>query len=336
MWAVDTSGDNSSTLGSALSEDEDTPTSDGGKEDDHDRRRRSSASVWASAFNDMSIEDRANFSFDQSVDMNVGFQPQRHMSLPEGSDAQFAQYGLPSVDLNLWKLFLEPVALATPEQRAHDLDPITNQDTPRGISKSNSMPDLTTPTTATASLSAFPVHHGPAGGTPTANMKTPTVNGNHGPSEASMSKWKAQIQQRHAAFNMRLDPGRTEKLPNPTFATGAQKQMRPHLHPLMASTALQQTLAPERTLSFGPPAFDPFGVLMTPGVVLVKTPTKLLSQESRPGNKRQASQTLVPDAAGKRSVFTVWGDDDGGSEEKSGGSAQQPPVMQQANAKQAA
>ncbi|WOO78567.1 Cell wall integrity transcriptional regulator CAS5 [Vanrija pseudolonga] len=342
MWAVDTSGDNSSTLGSALSEDEDTPTSDGAKEDihDHDRRRRSSASVWASAFNDMSIEDRANFTFDQSVDMNVGFQPQRHMSLPEGNDGQFAQYGLPTVDLNLWKLFLEPVALATPEQRAHDLDPITNQDTPRGISKSNSMPDLTTPTTATASLSSFPVHHGPGGTTNTANMKTPTVHGTHVPSEASMSKWKAQIQERHAAFNMRLDPGKTEKLPNPTFATGAQRQMRPQLHPLMGSTALQQTLAPERTLSFGPPAFDPFGVLMTPGVVLVKTPTKLLSQESRPGNKRQASQTLVPDAAGKRSVFTVWRDDDGATEEKSslsaGSSAQQPPVIQPASTKQAA
>ncbi|KAL1407519.1 hypothetical protein Q8F55_006952 [Vanrija albida] len=331
------SGDNSSTIGSAVSEDEDA--SDSAKEDDHDRRRRSSASVWATAFNDMSIEDRATqgLTFDQGVDMDVGFQPQRHLSLPEASDPQFAQYGLPTVDLNLWKLFLEPVALATPDQRSHDdLDPITyNQDTPRGISKSNSMPDLTTPNAASASLSSFPVPPpGAVGATPTAsNMKTPTVNGAHAPSEASMSKWKAQIQERHATFNMKLDPG--QKLQKPTFATGAQKQLRPHLHPLMASTALQQTLAPERTLSFGPPAFDPFGVLMTPGVVLVKTPTKMLStQETRPGNKRQASQTLVPDAAGKRSVFTLGGDDDGAHEDKS--SLQPPPVIKPASTKQAA
>lgn len=327
VWPNSAGGFDPSTLpsGSALaaSEDEETPPGTA-NEDSVPHRRRSSAGVWANALQQMRLDDPTTapvmpVAEQQQQQQQMGnFQyPPRHTTFPFLENELQPNSRPPSSSDGLWKYFLDPMALATPEKMP-DVD-LVDLETPRGLSKSNSMPDLTTPPMDAAAYPAFP---GPLDGFAHAHehdrdcMIDPR-------DDATIAKWKDHIQQRHASFSMNLDPDlnvRTKQLTNATFASSTNRLVRPPVH-ILHSSALDQTLAPERTPSFGSPMIDQNGALLTPGGNMFRnsrTPTKMFnlyhSMDVRPGNKRQASQTLISDSQ-KRGSFSAWADDEGGPDD---------------------
>ena len=99
-------------------------------------------------------------------------------------------------------------------------------------------------------------------------------------------------------------------LSNPILAPNAMHlKGRPIAGVLQHSSALQQTLAPERTPSFGLPEQN----ITTPlSVNITKAPSKLSSSKARPGNKRLASQALLPENL-KKGGYGLWDEADDGS-----------------------
>lgn len=282
---------NSSVL---VSEDDDTPpTTETDKQ-----RRRSSAGKWENAFNQMKLDD-PGLMLDVNGQLQFPFQPQR----PSGTERPgMLSRQATNQDVNFWKLFLEPAALQTPEAK-YDMDPTVAVETPRALNKSSSMPDLTTPPSATADSQAFPQLH---------QQVAPSNDASRVHSEdEAMGRWKDHIQQRQASFSIHLSPHRnarirTQAIPNASFASSmGNRPVRPLPSALISTAAaLDQTLAPERMPSFGTPPTDPatpmapagHGQLGHPGVTpKARTATKLQQHFERPVNKRQASQTLLPE-----------------------------------------
>lgn len=263
------------------------------------RRRRSSASLWANALGEMKLEDSnmPNMQLDPALEQMHYNLPPRHPTYPLTSeDLQHPglSRGLSNGD-NLWKLFLDTGALATPDGLNSALE-MANE--PARLNKSNSAPDLTTPGPHTK----FPNPFEALGGDDDQDAEADSNDAHEDHSGASsdedaMNRFKEQVSQRHASFRMNADAAnsvRTRALTNAQFASSLNRQLRPSLHPLMYSAGGDATLAPERLPSFGPMAFDLNGVLLTPPSRMPKTPNGKFF-EARPGNKRQASQTLIGD-----------------------------------------
>lgn len=272
------------------------------KEMEHERRPSSTSAVWASSFDQLKLDDQS-FNVDPAAMNDFQFHsPQRNGSLPSDAPPSFSRQQSGN---EFWKLFLDPMALATPD-RMNDGEQFVTVETPRGLSKSNSMPDLTTPTTATATMASFPqMKDGQVLPHPQSNNRPKPVD------DEAMLKWKDHIQQRHASFSMHLGPKSNglapRELTNPSFASS--RLHRPLANPLLMCTSLEQTLAPERMPSFGTPtpgydAAGPFG----------RAPSKLPHSHlaERPTYKRQASQTLTQDTQ-KRATFMSPVNDEGSS-----------------------
>jgi len=149
--------------------------------------------------------------------------------------------------------------------------------------------------------------------------------------DGTVNQWNSVIEQRQAGFEiqpggkmrkMSIPNSSSSQLPqppqNPTVPAPAPQSVTmppPNLlttRPLPAvlqSSALQQTLAPERAPSFGQP-FDQ-STPPVPSSGSTRQGSKLglnvLTSMARPGNKRLPSQTLVPDGAKRReSVSEDW------------------------------
>ncbi len=297
------------------SEDDDASSISWTDKEGRARRRRSSASGhWAGALDQLHLDDpqAQGVTFDANGNIQFGFQqqPQRHSTFPMAPGELPANLSRApsSQDVNFWKLFLDPAALASPDVQDYTL---ASLDTPRGLSKSNSMPDLKTPPTVTANYAplqfpdAMSIPTGPPGTLDQQQQGQPPGQQQQraNSDDTDMDRWRDHIQQRHASFSMTMGPSArkisTGQLGAPTFASGKLGNMRPPPNPLFSNAAMQQTLAPERTPSFGFSAFDPTTPKGNP-----RTPTaQLLSMYTaleRPSNKRMASQTLVPDMFQKR------------------------------------
>lgn len=302
-----------------LSEDDDVSSTGWTEKDTVDRQRRSSAGQWANAIDQLRLDDpqAQGLTIDANGNIQFPFQtPQRHGTFPiaPGELPANLSRAPSSQDVNFWKLFLDPAALASPDVQG-DMNP--SLETPRGLSKSNSMPDLKTPPPATAFYAPmqFPSEDRsmsiPTAPHMNANQQQPQPQQGSelraNSDDADLTRWRNHIQQRHASFSMNLSSSTaarkvtTGQLSAATFASGAQRLFRPPPNPLMSSSAMDQTLAPERTPSFLS-AFDPTTPKGNP-----RTPTaQLLNMYSgfeRPSNKRVASQTLVPEILQKRQQF---------------------------------
>ena len=245
----------------------------------------------------------------------------------------------------LWKAFMEPMA----DQNASSgppphlqgsfvpLNPYYAKDSrpempPRSLSKSSSMPDLQSPITEPATLNLQP--------------DQPARNRAAQDDTDAMKRWRSEIRDRQSQSVFSLSPSSSStrmKIDPSAFlnaATAAQSASRPMASVLQHSSALEQTLAPERTPSFGldnlstpmPAAFafpgissnnsftgkSPRSQLANNAAPPPASPTgwswKTTSVNARPGNKRLASQTLVGDApkVGKTggAAFGFWDDDE--------------------------
>ncbi|RXK38451.1 hypothetical protein M231_04216 [Tremella mesenterica] len=307
-------------------------------------RRRSSTGVWANAFNQMSLRDvvpqLASSDTSNSSTMFTNpfmasqlaqhVQKQHDPRRPTVSIAPVADGDNAKVptlaDLqDVWKQFIsDPMnGFALGDKPRTDDDLGVSVITPRPgygrtLSKSNSMPDLKSP-----GLTARPAANG-VNGLP---LPTPTT-------EEAMQKWKVELQNRQTSFNMQFDVKRRSGsisssaqsnnsqsggnlpprlIPNPisnTTTQSAHSTIRPMASAVQRSSALQQTLAPQRLPSFGlqhtpSPYGGPNGHYFSPA-----ENQKHTSMFARPGNKRLASQTLVSQE-GKRASFSLWDGDDG-------------------------
>ena len=228
-------------------------------------RRRSSAGIWASAFNQMSLRDpsvdlsamardpftasliaqqQGSIPVAQAINtagalgINPAAVPKRNATLPVQVEVQNSRPTPARTDSkDLWKLFMEPMN-GTP-----GLDPsmagfsqVQNAANPgirpgmgeRSLSKSNSMPDLQ------------------AMGNAMAGMK---------PEQLLGFAFQAQAQAQAQAAGQSVAPTSGQKSAvtpggSPTSA------IRPMASVLQQNAALQQTLAPERAPSFGLASFD--------------------------------------------------------------------------------
>ncbi|BEJ15490.1 hypothetical protein CspHIS471_0500950 [Cutaneotrichosporon sp. HIS471] len=303
-----------------LTEDEESSPISWADKDPRGRRRFSSASgQWAGAMDQLHLDDPQGqgVTFDANGNIQFGLPPpQRNSTFPMAPAEISANLsGAPTgQDVNFWKLFLDPAALASPDVQ----DMAHSAETPRGLSKSNSMPDLKTPPIVTANYT--PLQFLDAMSIPTAapgvidpqplpwqglqqQQQQQQQQQRANSDDTDMDRWRDHIQQRHLSFSMSMDQAAlrvsTGELGAPTFASGKSSIMRPPPNPLQFNAAMQQTLAPERTPSFGLGAFDattPKGNPRTPTAHLLS----MYMGFDRPNNKRMASQTLVPVTLQKR------------------------------------
>lgn len=313
-------------------------------------RRRSSASLWATAFNQMTLQDGSKVPMAPSM-MNP-FDPytagqvsqqihQKRPGFPMFTAPEGTSSKVPSLaDVkDLWKLFMsEPMPGQTPGafgEKNNEFESISPELMPqpelghRTLSKSNSMPDLTSPSMyGPAFFSTYRNGTTPRPGEPQQSyMPThqPEDHAHQAADDPILRKWKNEIQQRQATFNM-MPGGKMGKSPQtdtmlpPNYLHLSD---RPMASVLQHASALQQTLAPERTPSFGQQ--DQSSSSLHPHS-FAKTPSKLSSAMARPGNKRLASQTLGPDQQ-KKGSFDLWNEADDGplaDAEDEGGLQNQP------------
>ena len=356
-------------------------------------RRRSSlgTGIWASAFHQMSLQDGGNGgTIDPYTASQVaqarrpsfpGYHPMLQPTIPEGSSYNGSYSSnsgkIPSLGdvKDLWKQFMaEPMTGGVaPAAMIEQIDPLSampatasapmgygNAQTPvrpamatRGLSKSNSMPDLTSPlANAQPFFSTYNTDATPRPAVPQSSytLQQAPVDGNEGHVETDgdgnavvMRRWKDSIKNRQASFE--FDPNAQVKIKSTSPPTNTHPLSPPSASSRTSSTvtaipsqsavvgvptmnanpnrprasvlqhssalqqphlsALQQTLAPERAISFG------LDNLPTP----LNKPTmranaaKFSSALARPGNKRLASQTLVPSDHTKKTsgdVLEAW------------------------------
>ncbi|KIR74695.1 hypothetical protein I310_00969 [Cryptococcus deuterogattii CA1014] len=300
-------------------------------EDSHHERRRSSGSTWDKAMEQMSIQDPQKNKpiVGENEDRSVLTVPEILETASEGTQELNDLVGtnteqssmMPTLSdvKDLWRIFMtEPATGLTPAgEKLNELDNIPVI-TPRPgmgkrtFSKSTSMPDLQSPLVA-----------GPAFFSTFLNGMTPKpteAQQSYMPShlaekdrpivtedldEPDMGKWSKEIEQRQSSFslgkpNAKLGKGKADTLsrisgvPNQPLAT---HPTRPLASVVQRSSALDQTLAPERLPSFG----------LTPGFEIqnpLLSKLGLASADARAGSKRMASSTLANDH--KKATFTVW------------------------------
>jgi hypothetical protein len=303
-------------------------------------RRRSSAGVWASAFNNMSLAEQQSatgliplpdpFTASQYAQQVQQVQQQQPVSAKrpsfpfitmEGSDAtqRLASTG----DMkDLWKLFMSdqtPSAAIVGDKMAEaGLGMGKTPSRPgMGLRRRSSMPEFSSPPLTARGHAQFfapqPVEDLPP---------LPVQNG-------VMNTWKKEIRARGGSFTFvptmngidKSSNGMTHlhqsNNPDLNLTTG-----RPIASILQHNPALFQTLAPERAPSYGmndisnPPIMPNHTIarpnlpyqqyqqqqpqaVMIPNIPNGYAPHKVTSALARPGNKRLASQTLVPDLVGK-------------------------------------
>ncbi|OCF31099.1 hypothetical protein I316_07230 [Kwoniella heveanensis BCC8398] len=320
-----------------------------------EQRRRSSTGQWANALAQMSLHDSTNID-PASIPLPESYAepPPRRPTFPTLTGvSEEPEMPIPSLSdvKDLWRLFMtEPMTGLTPAGEKHDEMHNAPMITPRPgmgkrtLSKSNSMPDLQspmlngpafftsflngmTPRPAEVQASYIPQQQAAAGGGSTMAADGPDVG-----------KWSKEIQQRQSSFSLQSQPKvkpSSNEMPPPTSNSQHQQQQqqqqqqshraRPLPSVVQRSSALEQTLAPERVPSFG---LSQFGIefptiqsqknqasasgmmkaKFVPGNVGNKAPHGLPSHMARPGNKRLASQTLVGDA-GKKATFSLYDED---------------------------
>ncbi|KAL7421048.1 hypothetical protein Q5752_003932 [Cryptotrichosporon argae] len=318
-------------------------------------RRRSSAGVWANAFDQMTLSDPAIATAyaltDPVIADQVAQQLQNERRQQEQAQAQPASAKRPAYPLgtatgngqstdptrmslndmkDLWKMYMaDPLTGTTPALDKHIEDPlayaasgISSGLTPRPalgrrtLSKSNSMPDLTSPMSTQAFFSTYLTGTTPRPVDPQASC-LPTQQADEAipVRPEDIDSWRLEIKQRQVNFN--IAPG--GKMRGGTQQAGASSTasgMAGHatMRPPTATQrpALLQTLAPERTPSFGPGVGVGAGAYEVSTPLTLKTPAKLssafASSLARPGNKRLASQTLVPADGQKKTSLNVFDD----------------------------
>ncbi|GMK56110.1 hypothetical protein CspeluHIS016_0211660 [Cutaneotrichosporon spelunceum] len=297
-----------------LTEDEEASPTGWADKDVGGRRRFSSASgQWAGALDQLHLDEPHSQGVTFDAHGNIQFElppPQRHSTFPMAPVELPANLSrAPSgQDINFWKLFLDPAALASPDVQ----ELAFAADTPRGLSRSNSMPDLKTPPTVTVNYAPIQLVEAMSNSTaphgaidqqqqPFQAQQQHQQRANS--DDTDMDRWRDHIQQRHASFSMSMEPSvrkvHAGEQGVPMFASGEFDRMRPPPNPLQSNAAMQQTLAPERTPSFGLGVFDattPKGNPRTPTAHLLS----MYAGFERPNNKRMASQTLIPVPLQKR------------------------------------
>ena len=336
------------------------------------RRMSVGTGIWANAFNQMTLQDgtvdpytASQYAQATNASARRPSYPVAHVPTAENSGAVNGK--IPSLGdvKDLWKLFMsEPMTgNMAPSSSADAFDygnhvgtmgsvhnatgttlktpPVRPGPGARGLSRSNSMPDLTSPLINGNSVPFFSTHvitpkpalprssyvHSQYMDAP-AELATATSTADEG----LMRNWKDSIKMRQSSFE--FDPSAQTKiksnlpstpmLPMSTSpSTDSRNSMasinsnglgRPLASVLQHTSALQPTLAPERVPSFGGDNIH------TPTKPTFRAnAAKFSSSLARPGNKRLASQTLVPND-GKKVSGDVWDDNAGsmGDEDLSG------------------
>lgn len=315
-------------------------------QDIHHERRRSSESAWDKAMEQMSIQDsQKNMAIVGDIaDGSAPTVPEISETVSEGTQELHGLAGpsagespmVPTLSdvKDLWRFFMtEPTTGLTPAgEKLNEIDnlPIITPRPGMGkrtFSKSSSMPDLQSPlVTGPAFFSTFLSGMTPK---PTEAQHTymPSYWAERDHSsvtddldEPDMGKWSKEIEQRQSSFslgkpNAKLGKGKSETLSGINDAPiqpPAAQPIRPLPSVVQRSSALDQTLAPERLPSFG----------LTPGFEIQQNPLLsklgLASADARTGSKRTASSTLVNDH--KKTTFTVW-DEDGPATQGQGNGA---------------
>lgn len=315
----------------------------------NEQRRRSSigTGIWANAFNQMSLQDPATLPPDLYAASQMAASARRP-SFPviySQQDPGVANK-VPSLGdvKDLWKLFMsEPMSNGmVPSSSNENIDSNLGQVagamiTPRpgmgarGLSKSSSMPDLTSPFHhsqpffSTYMNGVTPKPTLPQGSYTNQQVPEPAVDAE---GVVFTTGWKNSIKNRQASFELNpnvqtkvkspsppnfgaMSPPETAQPPQAMYADMGYTN-RPLASVLQHSSALQQTLAPERVPSFGgenlsTPTKNTFYASRN-------NAAKFSSALARPGNKRLASQTLVPNDGGKKVELDVsgagWGPED--------------------------
>lgn len=312
----------------------------------HHERRRSSESAWDKAMEQMTIQDpQKNMAVvGEIADGSVPTVPQISETASEGTQELPGLIGpnaeespmVPTLSdvKDLWRFFMtEPMTGLTPAgEKLNELDnlPVVTPRPGMGkrtFSKSSSMPDLQSPlVTGPAFFSTFL-----SGMTPKPTEAQHSYMPSHwaerdhssvteGLDEPDMGKWNKEIEQRQSSFslgkpNAKLGKGKPDTLSGINDAPiqpPATQPIRPLPSVVQRSSALDQTLAPERLPSFG----------LTPGFEIQQNPLLsklgLASADARTGSKRMASSTLVNDH--RKATFTVW-DEDGPATQGQGNGA---------------
>ena len=159
----------------------------------------------------------------------------------------------------------------------------------------------------------------------------------------AIRKWQNELQSKSMNFQIQMQPGagrmgkaaqtsQSHMQASQSDQTMPPPRNRPLASVVQRSSALEQTLAPERQLSYGlqntpdsastatfnmayPSAQHSSNYAGSSNTHHMMDPkAKVTSMLARPGNKRLASQTLLPDAT-KRASFSLW---DGADESQEG------------------
>lgn len=288
-------------------------------------RRRSSAGVWANAFNSMSLQDPSMVNQGMVPDPYTAVQVAQQLNnirpsfpmatLVEGSEPS----KIPSLSdiKDVWKQFIQDPMGGTPSQEKQQHGESRSSIGSTALNKSNSMPEIKSPSAITEGENPYNGevnHQATHRNIPQAQ---PMQHGSTAPAEdSSRQTWQDQIQQRQGGFNIQL----AAKFGRDTTGTGNAMLPPPHNTRPVASIiqlngALQQTLGPERAPSFGS---TPSTEKTNPTSNWSRTPSKLATRTSmttaaaRPGNKRMPSQTLGPEAKKRSASFSAWDEPDTG------------------------
>jgi hypothetical protein len=290
-------------------------------------RRRSSAGVWANAFNSMSLQDPAMVNQGMVPDPYTAVQVAQRLNnqrpsfpmatLVEGSEPS----KIPSLSdiKDVWKQFIQdPPIGGTPVQEKQQYGESRPSLSSASLNKSNSMPEMKSPSATTEDVNPYngvtnqqAIHHNQP-------QAQPMQHGLTVPAEdPSRQTWQNEIQQRQSGFNIQLAAkfGRDTTGTPPNAMLPPPYSARPVASILQLNGALQQTLGPERAPSFGS---TPNSEKTNPTSNWSRTPSKLASRTSmttaaaRPGNKRMPSQTLGPEAKKRSASFSAWDESDTG------------------------
>lgn len=297
-------------------------------------RRRSSAGVWASAFNQMTLQDGSTEGLpvpDPFTAVQVAQQTAQRPSFPTFTATDGTEKTrIPSLSdvKDLWKLFMaEPMTgplQGVPKEGEGQAQPPLNLFAPRPtignrtLSKSNSMPDLQSPLLYGQSQPFAEM------GTASGRIMTPKPFDQMsmaatGKDDNVLSDWRNEIQHRQASFTMQpggklgrsgtsISPTMRVATTNPALSSEPSSTMHAMLPPnyphrpiasvVQHSGALQQTLAPERIPSFGlTPGMEQSYIPGTYSVPNSASPTKSsFPQHTQQGFQRTASKLAAGQA----------------------------------------
>ena len=324
------------------------------------RRASANAQMWAQNFQQMSLHDARMppssdpFTASQMAQQANATRP----GFPSMVSANGSHDKMPSLGdvKDLWKLFMsEPISgpvMASAqnggengENNGHPI-PITPRPGmgPRAMSKSNSMPDLTSPI-ANNQVFFSTYLNGP---TPKPTQPQSSYTQSQVPEPApirddhvvpdevddmTMKRWRDQLKNRQVSFEFAPKLKAKIKSNSPADGLGADKDNTAASGDVKLTSASGNpvTMQPVKVPAFAAPSMRPrasviqgaldqtlaperapsfgFDSLPTPMKgAFTPRPSKFTSAMARPGNKRLASQTLFPSESGKvnRSGDEIW------------------------------